>query len=231
MGLHHRSVKPFVLVAVLLFAAPFAAQPQEPDVIANGVFLVAQPSLTEPTFQRTVILITQPPRMGPLGVIINRRTGTPLSEIYPKHQQLAAQQQPLHFGGPVQPQGVLFLVRAETPPPRALRVLQDVYLMSDADWVNGALDDDNALSAVRAYAGYSAWAPGQLRNELARQGWYILPADSTTIFDKNPDEIWAELFKRAVLRPAHEIILNKNNRLHIISKSAIAAGSSRPDMR
>ena len=231
MRLHPSRVKHYIFAGILLFAAPFAAQAQEQDVIANGVFLVAQPSLTEPTFHRTVILITQPPRTGPLGVIINRRTGTPLSEIYPKHQQLAAQQQPLHFGGPVQPQGVLFLVRTETPPPRALRVLQDVYLVSDADWVNGALDDANALSAVRAYAGYSGWAPGQLRNELARQGWYILPADSATIFDKNPDEIWAELFKRAVLRPAYEINLNKNNELHIISKSAIVAESSRPDMR
>ena len=199
-------MKHFLFAGALLFAAPFAAQAQEQDVIANGVFLVAQPSLTEPTFHRTVILITQLAGTGPLGVIINRRTETPLSDIFPKHQHLAAQQQPLHFGGPVQQQGVLFLVRTETPPPRALRVLQDVYLMSDADWVNGALDDAKALSAVRAYAGYSGWAPGQLRNELARQGWYILPADSATIFDKNPDKIWEALLKRAVLQPAHEKI-------------------------
>ena len=231
MRLHPLRVKHFICISVLLFAAPFAAQAQEQDVIANGVFLVAQPSLTEPTFHRTVILITQPPRTGPLGVIINRRTETPLSEIFPKHQQLAAQQQPLHFGGPVQPQGVLFLVRTDTPPPRALRVLQDVYLMSDADWVNGALDDAKALSAVRAYAGYAGWAPGQLSNELAREGWYIVPADSATIFDKNPDEMWLELLKRAVLRPARGIIHNKNNVLHSISPSAIAAGLFRPDMR
>ena len=231
MRLHPRRVKHLLLAGALLFTAPIAAQEQEQDVIANGVFLVAQPSLTEPTFHRTVILITQPPRTGPLGVIINRRTATPLSEIYPKHQQLAAQQQLLHFGGPVQPQGVLFLVRTQMPPPRALRVLQDVYLMSDADWVNGALGDAQALSAVRAYAGYAGWAPGQLSNELARQGWYILPADSATLFDKNPDEIWEELLKRAVLRPTYEINYNKNNMLQITTQSAMAAEASCSDVR
>jgi putative transcriptional regulator len=51
------------------------------------------------------------------------------------------------------------------------------------------------------FAGYAAWAPGQLQNELKREGWTILPADSATIFDKDAAAIWPELSKRAVLRP------------------------------
>ena len=93
-------------------------------------------------------------------------------------------------------------MRADTPPPRSIPVLRDVYLMGDADWINSALADATALSAVRVYAGYSGWAPGQLRNEVERGGWNILPADSETIFDKNPSEVWLELVKRAVLRPS-----------------------------
>lgn len=170
---------------------------------ANGVFLVAQPSLSEPTFRRTVILITQRPDGGSLGVIINRPTDTPLSAAFPDHPHLAAQAQPLHFGGPVQPQARLFLVRSVTPPPagKGIAVLHDVYLTDDADWVDSALATKKVLTAVRAYAGYAGWAPRQLRNEMERQGWYILPADAAAVFDHKAEELWRELAKRAVLRP------------------------------
>ena len=93
------------------------------------------------------------------------------------------------------------MVRAESPPPRSIPVLRDVYLVGDVEWVENALKSAAALSAVRVFAGHSGWAPGQLQNELEREGWYMLPADSETIFDKEAAAIWPALVKRAVLRP------------------------------
>lgn len=171
------------------------------QALANGVFLVAQPALTEATFRRTVILITQRPDGGSLGVIINRPTATLLQQAFPKHEHIAALAQPLHFGGPVQPASHLFLVRGATPPPQGIAILQDVYLTTDADWVDSALATAKVLSATRVFAGHAAWAPGQLRSEMERQGWYILPADSASLFERPLDTLWLELVKRAVLQP------------------------------
>jgi putative transcriptional regulator len=162
---------------------------------------VAQPTLTEPTFRRTVILITQRPDGGSLGVIINRPTKIALAEAFPQHEHIAVLPQTLHFGGPVQPQALLFLVRSATPPPGAIALLQDVYLTTDADWVDAALATQKIISATRAFAGYTGWAPRQLKSEMERQGWYILPADAASVFDSKPDDLWSELAKRAVLRP------------------------------
>lgn len=187
--------------AWLVFVAchAYAQEPaQEP---ANGVFLVAQPTLTEPAFRRTVILITQRSDGGSLGVILNRPTKVTLAEAFPQHAHIAALPQPLHVGGPVQPQALLFLVRSATPPPGAIALLHDVYLTSDADWVDSALATQKIISATRAFAGYAGWAPRQLRSEMERQGWYILPADAASVFDSKPDALWIELAKRAVLRP------------------------------
>ena len=173
-------------------------------VIANGVFLVAQPSLTEPTFRRTVILLTQPPGSGPMGIIINRPTDQTLADVLPQHPALAAQTQPLYFGGPVARQGLVFLVRTQVAPPRSLRVLDDVYLMTDAAWVEQALAAGLPAGVpkieVRVYAGYSGWVPGQLQNELKRDGWYIVPAGSAAIFEGDLNKLWAELARRAVLK-------------------------------
>ena len=142
-------MKRAIFIAVLLFATTFGARSQD---TANGVFLVAQPSLDEPTFRRTVILITQLTLVGagPIGVIVNRATDVSLSAVFSKHKHIAAQPQKLYFGGPIMQQEVMFLVRAATPPPRSIAVLHDVYLMADVDWVDGALSNPNALSAVRA---------------------------------------------------------------------------------
>ena len=190
-------MKRLLCIAVALLVA-CAAQAQP---VANGVFLVAQPTLTAPAFRRTVILITQRPDGGSLGVILNRPTEIALRAAFPQHECIAAQPQNLYHGGPLQPQAMLFLVRTNTPPPASIAVLRDVYLTSDADWVNSALGDEQRLSEIRVFAGYAAWAPKQLRSEMERQGWYILPADSASIFEKQTAELWLELVKRAVLQP------------------------------
>lgn len=193
-------VKRLLCLALTLVAA-CAAWAQES---ANGVFLVAQPSLTESTFRRTVILITQRPDGGSLGVIINRPTEVALREAFPKHEHIAAQAQPLYFGGPVQPATLLFLVRSATPPPQGIAILRDIYLTTDADWVDSALATGRVITAMRAFAGHSGWAPRQLRSEMERQGWYILPADSETLFDSARDGLWSELVRRALLQPTSQ---------------------------
>jgi putative transcriptional regulator len=195
----------FALVALALLTMAAPAQ----ELVANGVFLVARPSLDDPTFRRTVILITQLPQAGPIGVIINRPVKVPLRDALPKHDNLAALPQPLHFGGPVAQQHLMFLVRADKPPPRSIAILHDVYLLGDADWLDGALGD-GSVSSVRVFAGHSGWAPGQLQNELKREGWYLLPADADTVFAADTATIWPELVKRAVLRPTAGENIHKN---------------------
>ncbi|HEV2007301.1 MAG TPA: YqgE/AlgH family protein [Burkholderiales bacterium] len=43
----------------------------------------------------------------------------------------------------------------------------------------GVIDVERGeLTAFCAYAGYSAWAPGQLQSEILRGGWYMVQADA-----------------------------------------------------
>jgi putative transcriptional regulator len=185
------------LVLAPAFKVPLAAWAQQ---AANGIFLVAQPTLNEATFRRTVILITQLPSARPIGVIINRPLKISLRDVLPEHSNIAALPQPVYFGGPVARRNLTFLVRTDVPPPHAVAILNDVYLLSDADWVEGALQS-GSVSDVRVFAGYAGWAPGQLQTELQRQGWYMVPAESGIVFDADRETVWEELVRRAVLRP------------------------------
>ena len=49
---------------------------------------------------------------------------------------------------------------------------------------------------MRIYAGYAGWIPGQLDAELARGDWIVTPADTESIFEAPPDEVWQELMRR-----------------------------------
>jgi putative transcriptional regulator len=186
------------LLLVLLLAGERPANGAQDA--ASGIFLVAAPRLQDPNFRETVVLVTQPSRGGPYGVIINRPLEHKLGELFPRHEGLKARDDTIFLGGPVARQGLVFLVRAVEPPPEAVAVLRDVYLTGNIEWVNERLQMGDLATGLRVYAGHSGWARGQLQNEIGRGDWFVLPADPEAIFSKDPASIWPELSKRAALR-------------------------------
>lgn len=192
-----------ILIIATVVACGGAASAAE--MSASGIFLVATDELRDPNFRETVVLVTQPRRGGPFGVIINRPLNRRLSEIFPEIEALKSKKDVVHFGGPVARQGLVFLVRASKPPLRATHVLKDVYITADPREVDELLKRSNPTRGLRVYAGHSGWAPGQLQNEITRGGWHVLPADAKTVFEKDAATIWPELSRRAALRKARAV--------------------------
>jgi putative transcriptional regulator len=178
----------FVLLWML---APAWAHAQQHHP-ANGVLLVAKPSLADPNFSQTVVLVTQTEDGGTVGVIINRPTALKLSQFLSEDLPTGNYRAPIYFGGPVMRQALVSLFRSETPPAApAFHVLKDVYLTMHPDNIEGVLKDPTAR--YRVYAGFSGWLPRQLESEMMRDGWYFLPADEATIFREKTDGLWDEL--------------------------------------
>lgn len=167
------------------------------EAAANGVFLVATREIRDPHFKETVVLITQPQGSGPFGIIINRPLRHRVSALFPGNELLQGRDDVVFFGGPVGRQSLVFLARTNQAPPRATRVLNEVYFTPDAAWFESMLQRADPLQGVRVYVGYAGWAVGQLQNEIERGGWHVVPADAETIFDKDPASIWPELIQRA----------------------------------
>jgi putative transcriptional regulator len=133
------------------------------------------------------------------------------------HQLSEADRDDLIFsGGPVQPDHLLILIRAEWAPAASHHVFGDVYLGTDMPTLKSLLhptsDHEGAAetfetnskpseAAFRGYAGYAGWAPGQLDTEMATDSWIVVPADSKWIFDADPKIVWPELIRS--LSPQH----------------------------
>jgi putative transcriptional regulator len=172
-----------VLLALLLFTPWTAAQQHEPP---NAVLLVAAPELVDPNFRETVVLVTQTAEAHTVGVILNR----------PTEQRIEGYAEPLYAGGPVMRRAIVALFEAAAPPAAsAFHLLERVYLSMHPD--NVAALAARPPARMRLYSGFSGWGPGQLESELAREGWYVLPASEAVIFRKRTEGMWRELLDEA----------------------------------
>ncbi len=181
----------------LLLPAVGGAQGTPQSLPANGVLLVAKPELADPNFARSVVLVTQTPDGGTVGVILNRPTELKLSQFL-SSDDLPTQnyRAPIYLGGPVMRQALVALFVSEsTPPAAAFHVLKNTYLTMHPDNIERLLADPKAR--YRVYAGFSGWAPRQLESEVMRDSWYMLPADEATVFRDKPEALWDELLERA----------------------------------
>ena len=171
---------------------PLDAQPAAP---AKGMFLVASPDLADPHFQRTVILICEHSSEGTLGLVINRPTDLLLSEALPALAVLKGTSYVVFAGGPVQPGGILMLFRIVREPEQQRQVLDGVYIGGSLNVMERLITKPEPTETFRAFAGYAGWGPGQVEYEMARGSWVLMPADTTTIFDKDPGGIWSDLLE------------------------------------
>lgn len=184
----------FLALPELVLAERAAAGPPVPTV-KKGVLLIAHPSLMDPNFRQTVVLICEHGAEGTLGVILNRPTGLLLSEALPEVSVLKGTSYVLFAGGPVQPDGILMLFRLIEQPGPLKSVLENVYLGLSREALERVITRPHPTETFRAYAGYAGWAPGQLEFEMAMGSWAVVPADSSSIFDKTPETLWTEMIE------------------------------------
>jgi len=182
------------LLAALLGAAAAGAQQEEAP--PNGIFLIAKPSLVDPNFRQTVVLVTQTADASTVGVIVNRPSKLTLAQFLPDEPAAGNYSDPVFLGGPVMRQVLVAVFRSATPPAAAaFHVLKGVYLSMHPDNIQALLADRS--SSYRLYAGFSGWAPRQLESEFERDGWYVLPADAESVFRKDSAGLWEELVEKA----------------------------------
>jgi putative transcriptional regulator len=183
-----------VLLLALGIGAPALAQQNLP---ANGLFLVAKPTLLDPNFSKTVVLVTQTEDASTVGVIINRPSTLKLSQILSPEFPTQNYRDPIYIGGPVLRQAIVAVYRSDTvPAAAAFHVLKNIYLTMHG--ANLKLLLANPDAQYRLYAGFSGWAPSQLESEFVRDGWFVLPAEEAMLFRTNTGGMWEELVERAV---------------------------------
>jgi putative transcriptional regulator len=168
--------------------ADFNAQEQI-SRLKPGVVLLAR-DMSDPNFNATAVLVCQHSTEGSYGLVLNRPSHMPLSEVFDKPPEWArdvARKQKIHIGGPVQPEELQILQVTTTPVPGSYRVAPEVYL--GGYW--GDLKDILTLDekSVRLFLGYSGWGADQLAKEVQLQAWEVWSVDVKKLL-MGPEDAW-----------------------------------------
>lgn len=163
--------------------------------LRKGIFLVAAPSLRDPNFRQSVVLLCEHGPEGALGVVVNRPTAMSISEALPQVPILEGSTHVLYAGGPVQTNQVMLLYRGDRLPENSHHVFDGVCLGGDLGMVERILTHAGGKEAFRAYLGYSGWGPGQLESEMKTGSWITMPADPSIVFEKDPACVWGDILR------------------------------------
>lgn len=162
----------------------------------SGSFLIARPSLLDPNFRQTVVLLLHHSDEGAFGLVLNRPV---------KVDDLPFE---VFKGGPCESEGLYLLhglpdLAATDETGHATGQVAQGIFIGDADWSERIKDlSQEELSRVRMFAGYSGWGPGQLERELAEGAWTLVPADGQTLWETPVEELWARLRPPAIPQPS-----------------------------
>jgi putative transcriptional regulator len=161
---------------------------------ARGQLLIAGPTLLDPNFQRTVVLVIEHSPEGALGLVLNRPSETIVSDAVSELDELVDVNEPLFIGGPVQPSTVITVARFLDIEDAALAAFADIGVLG----TGGPPIEDMADRVVRArgFVGHSGWGPGQLEAELETGDWILEPARPEDVFSATPRELWSDVLTR-----------------------------------
>ncbi len=154
-----------------------------------GTLLLAPPTLRDPNFRRTVVLLCERNAHGSFGLILNRPIDLHLGEVL---DELSAYGDPLSVGGPVQPDTLHFIHRYGEHVPEAVPLANDVYWGGSFEAIKALASSGEATAReLRFFIGYAGWSPGQLEAELrAEGGWLRTPVTPPLAFPEDPAALW-----------------------------------------
>jgi putative transcriptional regulator len=190
-----------LLPAAAIFAAAMQPVAADPPEIASltGQLLIAAPTIGDPRFAHTVILMVRHDQDGAFGIVINRpvgerpiaslleRAGEDVSDISGNVQIFA--------GGPVQQELGFVVHSAEYHLDETLEIDGRVAMTANRQALRDIGHNRGPVKSLFAL-GYAGWGPGQLEGELARHDWFTTPAEPRLIFDDDREHLWEDAMAR-----------------------------------
>ena len=159
----------------------------------TGQLLVAMPQMEDSRFVRSVIYLCAHSAEGAMGLVVNKLMDNISFPDLLDQLNLTGSDAPdgikVHFGGPVETGRGFVLHSADYVQDATLVINDTVGLTATIDILKAIAAGQGPRHSLLAL-GYAGWGPGQLDDELQRNGWLSVPADDGLIFGKGLDDRW-----------------------------------------
>lgn len=171
-------------------------QSKNPKDLSAGKLLVASRDLDDPNFAETVILLVHCDTDGVIGLVLNRRTNVPLSEVLEQLDTAKDRSDPVYLGGPVETEAVFALLRSTAKVDEAEQILSGIYWISTKSPFEKAIAGRPDPDSFHVFLGYAGWSNDQLRREIELGSWFIFQGDARRIFDSDPHSLWRQMIQQ-----------------------------------
>ncbi len=159
----------------------------------RGQLLIAAPSLADPNFARTVVLVSEHTEEGAMGVVLNRPSELTVGEAVPALTAALDADESVYIGGPVASTSIVFLLEFLEPELAALLVFGRIGFPAAETDVAQLVE---LTERGRVFAGYAGWGPGQLDEELRSEDWILEPAIPEDVFGHEAESLWSSVLSR-----------------------------------
>jgi putative transcriptional regulator len=189
------------LPAAAILAALLLAPVADPADTASltGQLLIAAPTIGDPRFAHTVILMVKHDKEGALGIVINRPVGEEsiASLLEGTGEDVSGIDGNLRVfsGGPVQPDLGFVVHSAEYRRDETIDVDGRVAMTASRQILRDIGHHRGPQKTLFAL-GYAGWGPGQLEGEIARRDWFTTPEEPKLIFDDDREHLWDDAMAR-----------------------------------
>jgi len=161
-------------------------------------FLVAKPSMPDPRFKETVIVMLYHNQgRGAAGLVVNKPIRTMLISEFFKSSNIAPPEKivdkeiTLYWGGPVDAEHVFFIHSSDYKSNDFISSNRDFTITQEPKILFDIVKNKGPQEYI-ILSGIAAWEPGQLDSEMMRDDWNKKSNNYTSPFD-NGKEMWSRL--------------------------------------
>ena len=143
-----------------------------------------------------MILLLNHDENGSMGLVLNRRIESTLSDLISGIDNDEADKLPMFFGGPVGMHQVYMLLRNDEAVPHARRITADIHFSAARNVLEDMLARQASGNELHLYIGYAGWGAGQLAMEIERGSWELVESDSRAVFEDSNHSLWKRLIDK-----------------------------------
>ena len=159
--------------------------------LKKGNILISDPSLTEQTFFKSVILITYHSTDESIGLILNQPTKIFLHEIL---NNVPSNHFPIYIGGPVAKNSIHFIHTLGNIITDTQEISKGLFWGGDFNIVLKLMSENKiSRNNIRFFAGYSGWMKNQLINEIRENSWIIHQSNTNLSMEYSDQDLWSKL--------------------------------------
>lgn len=155
----------------------------------KGLLLIAEPFLGDPSFDRSVILLTEHNEEGSVGFVLNRPLDLRIEQVmdaFPAYKPV------LYYGGPVQQNNMYYLHNKGELIPDSTEIYPGLFwggkIAAVKEMLASGLMNE---TEIKFFLGYSGWGKGQLEDEMSEKSW-LVTEPTLDILAANPKTLWKD---------------------------------------